>query len=358
MGCLRVIKLNSAASLPIQWDELADCYFQQKNFLRHTDIYNPCKQRYYLLWEDDKLLAGACVYTLYINLFTFSGLPSRIKMQVIGIPASVSPPGIIAHSAKHIEQLVQYVIEREKGLLLVLNTIQGLELKPCIEMTMMPTLVLDRTFDSWANYLNNLRSPYRRRANHILHSFQRVKEISTNCSAFTTAHYDLYLQIMKHTREKLETLGFDFFKNLPGCFQLTSYYDKRKLICWHITCTDQEKLFFFFGGHDYKLLNNYQSYFNNLFGIVRKFVKQGYQKLDLGQTAEIAKMKTGAQIEPRAMFLYHHNLFIRFLLRCFKSFMTYHPPKLKVHPFRKMEIVHRAKINSHENIVRKTATIT
>ena len=358
MSCVRFVKLSTAVSLPIQWDELSDCYFQQKEFLHYTDIYNPCKQRYYLLWDDDKLLAGACVYTLYVNLFTFSGIPSRIKMQVVGIPASVSPAGIIGHSPKPVEQLVEYIIKNEKGLLLGLNTIPGIELKPCIEMTMMPTVVLDRTFESWANYLNNLRSPYRRRANHILHSFRRVEEISTNCSAFTTAHYDLYLQIMKHTKEKLETLSCDFFQNLPCRFQLISYYDKGQLVCWHITCTDQEILFFFFGGHNYKLLDNYQSYFNNLFGIVRLFIKEGYRKLDLGQTAEIAKMKTGAQMEPRGMFLNHHNLLIRFLLRCFKSFMTYHPPKLEVHPFRKMQIVHRTKTNSHENIVRKTATIT
>lgn len=358
MSCAGFVKLSSAASLPIQWDELADCYFQQKEFLHHVDIYNPCSQRYYLLWNNDKLLAGACVYTLYVNLFTFSGIPSRIKMQVIGIPASVSPPGVIGYSAKHIEQLVQYIIEKEKGLLLILNTVPGLELSTCIEMTMMPTVVLEKTFESWASYLNNLRSSYRRRANHILHSFQGVREISTNCCAFTTTHYDLYLQIMKHAKEKLETLSFDFFKHLPGCFQLTSYYDKGQLVCWHITCTDQEKLFFFFGGHDYTLLNKYQSYFNNLFGIVRKFVKGRYLKLDLGQTAEVAKMKTGAQMEPRAMFLYHHNLFIRFLLRCFKSFMTYHPTKLEVHPLRKMQIVHRTKTNSHENIIRKAATIT
>lgn len=351
-------KVSSATSLPFQWDELADCYFQQKEFLHHADIYNPCNQRYYLLWDNDKLLAGACVYTLKIHLFTFSGIPSRIKMQVIGIPASISPPGIIGRSKKNIETLVQYIIKNEKGLLLLLNTRIDLELKPCIEMTMMPTVVLDKVFDSWSDYMNTLRSSYRRRAHHILRSFVHVKEISTKCDAFTPVHYDLYLQIMKHTKEKLETLEFDFFKNLPGCFQLTSYYDKAQLICWHITCTDQEKLFFFFGGHCYKLLDDYQSYFNNLFGIVRKFVKEGYEKLDLGQTAEIAKMKTGAQMEPRAMFLYHHNSIIRLLLRCFKSFMTYHPPKLEVHPFRKIQIVHRTKTYQHENTVRKTAAIT
>ena len=351
-------KLNSATSLPIQWNELAECYFQQKEFFQHTDIYNSCHQRYYLLWNDQELVAGACVYTLSIHLFTFSRIPSSLKMQVVGIPASVSPPGIISRSVKDAQRLIQYIINNEKGLLLILNITGDFEIESCIKMTMMPTVTIEKIFDSWSGYLNSLRSPYRRRANHILNAFEHVKEISTGCDAFTKTHYDLYLQIMNHTKEKLETLSFEFFKNLNDCFQLTSYYEGERLICWNITCSDHEKLFFFFGGHDYKLLNIYHSYFNNLFGIVRQFLKKDYQKLDLGQTAEIAKMKTGGQMEGRTMFLFHHNLFIRSLLRLFKPIITYHPPKLVVHPFRKMHIVHQTKIDLHENIVRQTATIT
>jgi hypothetical protein len=354
----RLEKVGSAKLLPVQWNKLTDCYFQQKEFLYHTDIYNSCGQRYYLLWNDDELVAGACVYTLRLHLFTFSGIPSLIKTRVIGIPASVSSAGVISRSVKSIEKLVQYIIENEKGLLLVLNTTLNLQLKSCIEMTMMPTVVMERAFDSWTDYLDNLRSPYRRRANRILNSFQQVKEITTGCQAYTKMHYDLYLQIMNHTNEKLETLSFDFFKNLPDCFHLSSYFHKEQLICWHITCRDKEKLFFFFGGHDYTLLNEYQSYFNNLFGIVRQFADEEYQKLDLGQTAEIAKMKTGARLEARAMFLHHHNSFVRLLIRCFKPFITYHPPKLVVHPFKKIQIVHRTKTDFHENIIRKAATIT
>ena len=117
-------------------------------------------------------------------------------------------------------------------------------------------------------------------------------------------------------------------------------------------------MFFFFGGHDYELLDKYQSYFNNLFGIVRQFINDGYERLDLGQTAEIAKMKAGGQMEPRTMFLYHHNPFIRFILRILKPIITYHSPKLVVHPFRKMHVIHQPKIDRHENITRQAATIT
>lgn len=87
-------RYQSAAELPAAWDHLATSIFQQRWFLRHAEKYNPCKQRYYLLSDGKVYQAAACVYSLGINLFTFRNFPSRITMQVIGIPVSVSAPGI------------------------------------------------------------------------------------------------------------------------------------------------------------------------------------------------------------------------------------------------------------------------
>ena len=354
----RFERIERAELLPDKWNELTECFFQQKEFLHHAELYNPCNQHYYLLWKDNVLLAGACFYKLPIHLFTFSGIPSRLPMQVMGLPASVSAPGLIGRSKDNIEQLIQYTLKTEKGLLLGLNLPPGLRMVPAIEMTMMPGVVLIRQLPSWEDYLDTLRSPYRRRAMQILQSFQGVTSVSTGCNSFTTAHYQLYLQIMKRTKNKLETLSLDFFINLPSNFRLCSYYTGDVLICWHITCSDQNQLFFFFGGHDYGLLNQYQLYFNNLFGILKQFIADGYQKLDLGQTAEIAKMKAGGQLQPKVLFLYHRNAFVQLLLRLFKPFISYHPPELSVHIFKNLHAVHQIKSANNENTIRQAAAIT
>lgn len=327
-------RVKKAILLPAEWNTEAPLYFQRKEFLHHADLLNPCNQRYYLLWKQNQLIAGACVYTLGIPLFTFSGIPGKINMQVIGLPASVSAPGIFGRSETAVEKLIQYILKEEKGFILGLNLPLNINVSPAIEMTMMPTVSMQLHFDSWEDYLSSLRSHYRRRANRITKAFSAVTKKKTGCNEFTPLHYNLYLQIMKRTKNKLETLSYEFFKQLPADFYLTSYYANEQLLCWHINCIDQHDLIFFFGGHDYKLLNQHHSYFNNLFGIISEAIDNKFTHIDLGQTAEIAKMKAGGTMDKKMMFLYHKNKFTRKLLQLFKPMITYHPPEQMVHPMK------------------------
>ena len=351
-------RIEQATSLPPAWDECAKNYFQRREFLQHTDQFNPCRQRYYLVWEGEQLIAGACVYNLSIHLFTFSNIPSKISMTVMGIPASISASGIFGKTIADQELLIRHILKHEKGLLLGLNLSPDLHSDPAIDMTMMPTVVMEHNFDSLSEYTSTLRSNYRRRINQLIKAFKGVENTKTNCLIFSEKHYELYQQIMLRTKNKLEILSLDYFKNLPENFYLTSYYHKGKLLCWHINCIDGNKLFFFFGGHDYRLLPAYQSYFNNLFGILKEAIEEGYQYIDFGQTAELAKMKTGGQISEKRLFLYHRNsLFRRFISIC-KPLIAYRLPKAIVHPLKQNDQVYQNKNGSHENTLRKTATIS
>lgn len=342
MYTCEIERIDKAMYLPAEWETEAPLYFQRRDFLQHTDLFNPCNQRYYMMWKKNELTAGACVYTLPVHLFTFSNIPSKVYMQVIGLPASVSAPGIFGRTKADTETLIHYILTREKGLILGLNLPPHLQLQQAIEMNMMPTVVMQQNFDSWNGYLSSLRSPYRRRANHILNAFKEADEERTGCNTFTEKHYSLYLQVMQHTKSKLETLSFDFFKHLPHQFYLTSYYHETELLCWHINCRDEEQLFFFFGGHDYQLLNNYHSYFNNLFGILKEAIEDGFSQIDFGQTAETAKMKTGGLMAEKRMFLYHRNFLIRAILKLCKPLITYKSPQEILHPLKPADVfIHR-----------------
>lgn len=267
-------KYHNAAELPSDWDGMASCIFQRRTFLQHAEQYNPCKQRYYLLWENDSLAAGACVYTLSIDLFTFSGIPSPLRMYVIGLPASVAAPGIFGQHRAAVEELIRHILQAERGLVVGLNLEPGTAVGRGIEMNMLPTVVTELPFDTWDAYFNTLRSHYRRRAAHVLERFHGVMAEHTACSAYNQEHHRLYRQIMRRTPSKLETLSLEFFQNLPADFYLTTYYAGKKMLCWHICARDGSTLYFFFGGHDYKRLKRYQSYFNNLYGIIREAVAE------------------------------------------------------------------------------------
>lgn len=346
--------LDFAIELPDEWDSVSNSIFQRKLFLQHCENYNPCKQRYYVLFENGLFKAGAIVYTLDIHLFTFSQIPSQLKMQVIGVPASISASGLVGSEKYYIEILIKEIFKLEKGLIVGLNTETDIRPSSALILNMLPTLELKRSFHTWDEYFESLRSSYRRRSLQIVEHFNGINKIITRCDTFSNDHYELYLQIMKHTPSKLEVLTLDFFKNMPSEFLLSSYYDEDSLICWNITCNDENKFYFFFGGHDYDALEYYQSYFNNLFGVLENAINAGYNIIDFGQTAEFAKMKIGAEVVEKQLFLFHKNRWILQILRMFSSLIDYKPVREKFHVFNEKH--NTSKSNIYENSISKTRT--
>jgi hypothetical protein len=184
------------------------------------------------------------------------------------------------------------------------------------------------------SYENSLRHDYRRRIYRIREKFSGVTSVTSECSAFYEEHYSLYLQIMKKTTTKLETLSIDVFRYLPSNFRLTTYYFDGKMICWHVVCNDTGVLFFFFGGMNYAYRDQFQSYNNNLLGILSAAFVQKYRVIDFGQTAEIAKTRLGGVFSERRMFLYHRNPILFGLLKLFRSLITYSVTNEKPRVFR------------------------
>ena len=108
---MKIIKVSKAHDLPEKWDRGAEDYFQTKEFLEHTEKYNPCKQRYYTLYQDSVFKAGSIVYTLRLDLFTYLSIPSPFQMNILGIPCSVSCCGMVGSF-----ELFSYLIEHIKRL--------------------------------------------------------------------------------------------------------------------------------------------------------------------------------------------------------------------------------------------------
>ena len=315
-------KISSPESLDTNWDNLADFYFQKKIFLNYLHVYNPCDQRYYELYRNNILVAGTLVYTLRINIFTFANIPSPAKVTVIGLPVSVASPPVIG-DASEFEYLLSELIKIESGIILGLNLTEDYLKGKVLNLRTLPTIVLHLICNSIENYENSLRHNYRRRIHKIREKFRDVTSITSDCMVFNKQHYDLYLQIMKKTTTKLETLSLDFFKYLPVNFQLTTFYSNGQMLYWNIVCIDEHVMFFFFGGMNYSLRDKYQSYNNNLYSMIESAINLKYNTLDFGQTAEIAKIRFGGEKSERRMFVYHRNLLVFSLLKIFRSLITY-----------------------------------
>ena len=315
-------KITSPEELHNEWDYLAGFYFQKREFLSHLHQYNPCAQRYYELYRDGIFTAGTVVYTLKLNILTFSNIPSPFQVQVIGLPVSVATPPIIG-DPDEFEYFLDEIIKREPGIILGINFTEDYLTDKVLNLRTLPTIILKLPNHSEAGYENSLRHPYRRRLHLIRKKFSQISSRETDCSAFTSEHYSLYLQIMKKTTTKLETLKFGVFKYLPPNFRLTTYYSGEKMICWNIVCRDSGVLFFFFGGMNYPYRDQFHAYHNNLLGIVSFAMKHHYSEIDFGQTAEIAKTRLGGTLSERRMFFYHKNRLVHGILWLFKNLINY-----------------------------------
>jgi len=262
----KVVISESPDNIGCEWDQIADFYFQKREFLKHLQKYNSCSQRYYMLYDGNKLVAGTIVYTFKVNLLTFLHIPSPLKMRIIGLPVSVATPPLIGQPAEF-GYLLTHILENEKGFVLGLNMMDDYLTNRVLNMRTLPTFIIKNKFSDLESYENSLRHNYRRRLHLFRNNFRDVRTEVSDCSLFIGEHYRLYLEIMRRTRTKLETIHMELFQNLPSNFTLSTYYHKKDMLCWHITCHDGKNLIFFFGGMNYKLRDQYQSYQNNLYGI-------------------------------------------------------------------------------------------
>jgi hypothetical protein len=325
--------VNHPKNLNKEWDIQAKWYHLKTEFLTFLHNYNFCNQHYYELYKDSVFAAGTIVYPFKTNILTFSRFNLYLKMKVIGLPVSIATVPLVGESSEY-EYLLTEILKREKGLILGLNFTTQFLKHQVINMRTLPTIVINRSFENFEEYLNGLRHPYRRRLLRFREKFQQIHSTLTTCASFNEVHYRLYLDVMNRTKTKLETLSLMLFKNLPGNFILTTHYLNDTMLAWHICTSDRQAIFFFMGGVNYEFRDKYKSYHNNLISILHYAYSNKFNCIDLGQTAEIAKMRMGGIEDERKLFLYHKNAFFLFLIKLFKGLLEYSKVQGKLHVFR------------------------
>jgi hypothetical protein len=316
-------KLDSAQALTGAWDAITENRFQKRPFLIHCEKYNPCNQRYYCLSRKNELLAGAVVYTRTLDLLTFLKVKSRLRMHIAGVPCSVSSSGLIGDSG-HFPELLKQLADHEKGFLLCLN----LNVPPVgtrmITGRTWPSIIFANPFLSWEEYLKSLRSHYRRRLAVIEKTAEKIKIRTSPCrDTFTNDSYAMYEAVYQRSQGKLEKLSPEFFCNLPPEFNLTTYALGDKVLGWTISVVDdQGRFYFFLGGQDYSH-DPINIYLVKVMTILQQGIVSGATHIDLGQSAEIPKMRFGGRIQNKYMTAYHSNPVVRTLIGMGNGLLSY-----------------------------------
>ncbi|TJX15915.1 hypothetical protein E9840_01810 [Tissierella creatinini] len=165
------------------------------------EAVNPCKQEYYL---GKKSLAIS--YSLKLNFLNFIGLfPLRIKTRIIGLPISICEKGYFGDIGEVME-----MVKSMKGLTIILNGNKDLDSRA----RTLSTFIFYNSYKSFNDYINSLRSPYRRRVNRALSYRNKLIIREFTHDEFTNEHYSLYKDIIERTKNPLETLSIDYLLNM------------------------------------------------------------------------------------------------------------------------------------------------
>lgn len=321
----RVARVELSQDLAADWDRLSASPFQRRDFLSYLERYNPCSQRYYELRDaQGTLRAGAVLYTLPIDLLTFRGLPSKMKLQFVGVPCSVPAPGLVGELDWQ-SRLVQRLRLEEPQLLVGLNIDQDLDDTDAGKQGLvwgrtLPTAVLTRRFSNWNQYILGLRSDYRRRLLQQQAACSALQVRQGSCADFSQQDYDLYLQVYARSDAKLEKLSMGFFKNLPSAYVMRRLVRNEQCVAWNICLRDDDEFYFFLEGHRADIEG---VYFCQLLDVLRQGIAAGVARIDLGQTAEVPKTRLGATLIERKMFATHPSALLRGLITKASDLLIY-----------------------------------
>jgi len=319
---VEIQKYNSIFNVPDAWNALTENYFQKLSFLKHAEKHNVCNQRYFVCFQDNRPIACAVMYSLRLDLLTYLRVKSPIKMNIIGIPCSVSCPGIFGDKMG-IQTLKEYLYTHEKGFILVLNLFTLSDNSKIARGKTLPSIILKNSFLNWEHYLKSLRSHYRRRLLKILKIKEQLVLKKMPLSYFNDILYQQYLDVYKRSNDKLEKLTMSFFKNLPDEFVLTVCFLDDVEVGWNLAVMDNSIYYFFMGGIDYSFNKEYNTYFILLAELIKEAIEKSATYIDLGQTAEVPKMRLGGEVSLRYMEAKHSNTLLNSLFRFLSPYLAY-----------------------------------
>lgn len=286
-------------------------YPYNKEMLKLLKEENKFHQEYHYIKKGSSY-SFIIVYKNVMNLLTFGKLKFYYPLKIIGYPCSLSVNGYLTND----EILTYEYIKSIKGAKLVLNVNEDLNINGFTKGYTLPTCIFKNNFNSLNEYINSLRSNYRKRINKCL---KNTKNISIIYNSEEDV-YDLYLNTYNKSNYKLEKLERDFFKKVNGEIILFKENDiKRGFILLN---KNKSKLTFMLCGMNYEY-DTTDLYYRMLLEIINYAINNKCKIIDFGQTSEETKLKMGCTLEEKYFYAAHHNKIINYIVNKSKSLLEY-----------------------------------
>ena len=277
-----------------------------------------------------------------------------IKILVCGLPASFGQLNLKVKDEKYDDE-VSSLIAKEMNLLAKKLRISLLTVKELVEedknrfnrfekegfflANSIPYMHLNVQWSCFDEYLSSLRHHYRRR---ILLSLKKINHSEPDVISslvydkgredpalvltepdqqFSAEFYKMYLGVMERTATKLETLSSDFFTNLflqKEGYKLLNLVVKGKIISSAVLILSDDTITFMLAGRK-NARDEYDSYFNLVYGIIALAIQSGCKKIKLGQTAYWVKQCVGAIPEQELIYFASRRPVMHWILKSLRN---------------------------------------
>lgn len=324
---MRTLEFTSASGLPESWDQaLGDNIYLSRSFLRFMEGRSDTEEiRYYMLTKDSG--APDIRFVLFsrknFTITQFAKFSLKALTRFIYVPLSVARPGVHldAGSTKPFFNFTRGL----KGVRLVFNLPGNIKTPGFVQIMTCPSCVLDLRWNSFDEYMADLRSHYRNRFNKTLKRSAglRIYKLEDN-SRFGEDLYSLYLQTLKQADYKVETLNLDFFHgDFFDIFVMEN--ESHRPMAFYQLLQNGDELIFEFTGSDKALASRYDTYNRMLLEIIRYGIENGFKRIDFGQTAEEAKLRVGCRYKHLYILASHSNPILNAALKIFAPLLHYKP---------------------------------
>lgn len=293
-------------------DKVMEIIPEYMDLLELLEEVNPCEQSYDL--KDHSLVVS---YMLKLNLFNFFGKFSLYKRtRIIGLPISICDKGYFGEI-----ETIEDIIQDQKGLTILLNGDQDLG---CESLT-LSTFILDNQYHSFQDYLDRLRSPYRRRIIKALDKRDRIIIKKLEKADFTETHYSLYRSVLSRSENPLEILPLAFFKSYDADIYEITARDTDQILAFFQLKQFGDCLYFLFCGFNKEDNALYDLYYNLLINIVEIGIERGVGTINFGQTSEESKLKIGCKEERKYLWIHHSHPVLNKILQFLLPMFSYKP---------------------------------
>ncbi|MFZ1376061.1 MAG: GNAT family N-acetyltransferase [Geothrix sp.] len=317
--------LDRAADLPAEWDTLSgDNFYLRSTFLQFIETVDSCEQRY-CIFRDARGVIDTILMTYVrhdFNLFMFTPIRAALRVTFIYVPLSVTRPGYAGHE-QMLPEVAAY-LRAIKGYKVFLNTRRGFRLEGFAQTTTFPRCMLRLRWNRFEDYLESMRSGYRRRYRIALRKSQPLTyRMLADNREFNDELYRLYEQVYDNSPYRIEKLSKSFFQG-PHC-KIFVYELAARPVGFVQLIENGSELIFEFVGFDHALNGQYDIYISLLLRIVEHGIANGFKIINFGQTADEAKLKLGSRYRPLFALLHHSNVVTNFLTRLFINAIGYKP---------------------------------